>query len=70
MTEAEYVKTLQAAALDYLDFIREPSDKNVCKAQRWWELRDHLSTQTFLSLCDAWLARPTPITTEGGGENG
>lgn len=57
MTEEEYVHLLRRAARDYLDQIREPSDLFAPTIERWANLRDSMSTHTFVRLCDAWLEK-------------
>ena len=55
MTERDYVLTLKSAAEDYISQIRASDDDFKRAAERWFRLRDKMSTHTFVDLCNAWL---------------
>jgi hypothetical protein len=55
MTEVEYVEHIRKIAQAYMDSF-SPTPLHRSDRERWQTVKQYLSPETAIALCDAWLA--------------
>lgn len=69
MTENEYIQSIRDTAERYIEAIGSPAAHKDTKSRiyRWQAVKEHLSAQTAIDLCDCWLDAHTRNTHQDRG---